>query len=78
MFRRIDPDEVVVINGTPINGWQLGEARQQLAHDGSYLPAWAQLSDHDRETTALAAGAYLRALAGLAPPATRTPIRAAV
>lgn len=66
MIRRIDPDEPVVVNGKPVTGRALAEARQQLAHDGSHLPTWAELTDHDREVAALSAGGWLRALTRLA------------
>jgi hypothetical protein len=40
---------------------RLAEARQGVAHDGTFDPAWAQLTDYDREMTALEARNWLRA-----------------
>lgn len=67
MIRRIDPDEAVTINGVPVTGRQLAEARQELSHRGVHNPRWAELSQHDQETAALSAGSWLRALADLVP-----------
>lgn len=64
-IRQIDPDEPVTINGFPITGWQLAEARQELSHRGVHNPRWAELSQHDQEMAALSAGSWLRALAEL-------------
>lgn len=66
-FRQIDPDDVLTLNGVTVNGWQLAEARQQLAHEGCFLDRWDQLNEYDQEMAALAAGNYLRALAKLLP-----------
>jgi hypothetical protein len=49
---------------------RLAEARQQLAHEGALLPAWAELSEAEREDAAIEARNWLRAAirAGIAPP----------
>jgi hypothetical protein len=65
MIRRIDPDEAVILNGFPVTGRQLAEARQELSHRGVHNPRWAELSEYDRDMAALSAGSWLRALAGL-------------
>ncbi|MEU3826497.1 hypothetical protein AB0F36_14430 [Streptomyces sp. NPDC029080] len=53
---------------------QLAEARQRIAHGGiSYIPAWDDLTDEQREQSAREAANWLRAAveAGLMPPADR-------
>lgn len=65
MIRRIDPDEAVTINGVPVSGRMLAEARQELSHRGVHNPRWVELSLRDQETAALSAGGWLRALAEL-------------
>lgn len=69
MIRLIDPDEAVTVNGVPITGRQLAEARQELSHRGVYNPRWSELSEHDQETAAISAGSWLRALTDLVPTA---------
>ncbi len=65
MIRRIDPDEAVTVNGVPVTGRQLAEARQELSHRGVYNPRWSELSQHDQDMAALSAGSWLRALTEL-------------
>lgn len=64
-IRRGDPDEVVILNGFPVTGRQLAEARQELSHRGVHNPRWAELSEHDQDMATISAGSWLRALAGL-------------
>jgi len=54
---------------------QLAVARQQIAHEGTFLPTWQELTDDERATSEVAARNYLRAAvrAGLLPE--RTPGR---
>ncbi len=66
-IRRIDPDETFTINGVTVNARQLAEARQELSHRGVYNPRWAELTEQEQGTAALAAGSYLRSLADLVP-----------
>lgn len=40
---------------------RLAEARQQIAHEGSALPTWQELTDDERGTTELSARNWLRA-----------------
>jgi len=40
---------------------RLAEARQQLAHEGSFLPTWQELTDDERATSQVAACWWLRA-----------------
>jgi hypothetical protein len=49
---------------------RLAEARQQLAHEGSFLPTWQELTDDERATSEVAARNWLRAAvrAGLLAP----------
>src|SRR6266516_2913774 len=49
---------------------RLAEARQQIAHENAFLPAWAELSEAEREDAAAAACWWLRAAirASIAPP----------
>lgn len=70
MIRRIDPDEPVTVNGVPVTGRMLAEARQELSHRGVHNPRWAELSPRDQETAALSAGGWLRALSELIAEAT--------
>lgn len=65
MIRPIDPDEAVTVNGFPVTGRQLAEARQELSHRGVHNPRWAELSQHDQDMAALSAGSWLRALTEL-------------
>jgi hypothetical protein len=67
MIRAIDPDEAFTVNGAAVTAWQLAEARQELSHRGVHNPRWSELSEHEQETAALAAGSYLRSLADLVP-----------
>lgn len=53
---------------------QLAEARQRIAHEGiSYLPAWNELTNEEREQSIREAAKWLRAAveAGIAPLAER-------
>lgn len=75
-IRRIDPDEAVNINGFPITAWQLAEARQELSHRGVHNPRWNELSRRDRETAAISAAGWLRALAELVNPDELTDLEA--
>jgi hypothetical protein len=47
---------------------RLAEARQQLAHEGTFLPAWSELTPGEQETSAIEARNYMNAIdrAGLA------------
>lgn len=65
MIRPIDPDEAVAVNGVPVTGRMLAEARQQLAHKGAFLPTWAELPGEDQRKAAQSAAGWLRALAEL-------------
>ena len=49
---------------------RLAEARQQIAHQNAFLPAWAELTEAEREDSAVAACWWLRAAirASIAPP----------
>ena len=40
---------------------RLAEARQDIAHESGYIPAWAELAEGDREISALEARNWLRA-----------------
>jgi hypothetical protein len=40
---------------------RLAEARQMVAHEGALLPTWAELTDREREMSALDARNWLRA-----------------
>lgn len=76
-IRRINPDEAVIINGVPVTGRQLAEARQELSHRGVHNPRWSELTPHDQETAALSAASWLRALTELVDgPATPDPAAA--
>ena len=50
---------------------RLAEARQQLAHEGRFLPTWQELTDYERTMSELEARNWLRAAdrAGLLAPA---------
>jgi hypothetical protein len=67
MIRKIDPNEAFTINGVAVTAQQLAEARQELSHRGVHNPRWSELTEHEQEMGALAAGSYLRALADLVP-----------
>ncbi|MFI5934760.1 hypothetical protein [Actinoplanes sp. NPDC051494] len=69
MISPTDPDKAFTINGVSVTGRQLAEARQELSHRGVHNPHWAELSQHDQDIAALAAGNWLRALADLVPTA---------
>jgi hypothetical protein len=40
---------------------RLAQARQQIAHDGCFLPSWAELTDAEQEIAAVEARNWLRA-----------------
>lgn len=69
MISPTDPDKAFTINGVPVTGRQLAEARQELSHRGVHNPHWAELNQHDQDIAALSAGNWLRALADLVPTA---------
>jgi len=46
---------------------KLAQARQYLAERTGYIPGWDELGEGDRETAALEARNWLRAMAALAP-----------
>ena len=46
---------------------KLAQARQYLAERTGYIPGWGELGEGDRETAALEARNWLRAMAMLAP-----------
>jgi hypothetical protein len=46
---------------------RLAQARQWIAQRTGYIPAWDELGEGDRETAALEARNWLRAMARLAP-----------
>jgi hypothetical protein len=60
-------NEMMFINGQLVTARDLAAARQQLAHEGVFLPAWSELTAAEQSTAAIAAAGELRALARIAP-----------
>ncbi len=57
--------ETVMVNGHTIGAEALAAARQQLAHEGAFLPSWDDLTPDERRQSTLEAAGWLRALSRL-------------
>jgi hypothetical protein len=66
VIKKLTPADTLTVNGIAVSALDLARARQQLAHEGCYLPQWEELSQHDQEMAALSAAGWLRSLGNIA------------
>jgi hypothetical protein len=62
MIERLTEAEALRVNGHLVTARDLAAARQQLAHDGAYLPTWDELEPSDQARASIVAAAWLRSL----------------
>lgn len=67
MIKLLTGDEQLVINGHTVTARDLAAARQQLAHDGAFLPTWDELTEDEQHTSSIAAAGWLVSLGRIAP-----------
>jgi UDP-N-acetyl-D-mannosaminuronic acid transferase (WecB/TagA/CpsF family) len=61
----ITGDELVVVDGQPVTAEQLAEARQEIAHNGTGVPLWHELTDDERQQSRVAAAGWVLALGAI-------------
>jgi hypothetical protein len=58
----ITGDELVFVDGQPVTAEELAEARQEIAHNGTGVPLWHELTEDERRQSRVAAAGYVLAL----------------